>query len=114
MILKNFCSCLEEVFGLTSADSSPLLSADGTKLISEKDKHFYGVLNRPSSINDKAIKRPPQVPVNESLDVTPTQREVQIAILQLSSGKAHGSDSIPAEINKEGGSAQTALLLTLF
>ena len=49
-----------------------LLSADGTKLISEKNKileswaeHFDGVLNRPSSINDKAIEWLLQVPVNE-------------------------------------------------
>ena len=31
-------------------------------------------------MNNKAIERLPQVPVNESLDVTPTLGEVQIAI----------------------------------
>ena len=52
--------------------------------------------------------------MSQSLDVTPTQGEVQIAIRQLSSGKELGSDSIPAEIYKEGGSALTGELLTLF
>ena len=83
--MKNFYSSLKEVYSPISVNSSPLLSADGTKLISENKilerwaEHFDGVLNRPS-INDKAIEQLPQVPVNESLNVTPTQGEVQIAI----------------------------------
>ena len=110
--MKNFYSCLKKVYSPTSVDSSPLLSADGTKLISEKNKilerwpvHFDGELKRPSSFNDKA-------PVNESLDVTPPLEEVQIAIRQLYSSKALGSDSVPVEIYKEGGSALTSKLLT--
>ena len=49
--MKNFYSSLKEVYGPTSASSSPLLSADGTKLksgnkILEKwAEHFDGVLN---------------------------------------------------------------------
>ena len=84
-----YCS-LKEVYGPTSAGSSLLFSADGTKLISEKIKiletwteHFDGVLNRSSSIYAKAIEQLPQVPVNESLDVTPNLGEVQLAIHQL-------------------------------
>ena len=95
--MKNFYSSLKEVYSPTSAGSSPLLSADGTKFISEKNKilerwaeYFNGVLNRSSSINDKAIEWLPQVPMNESLDVTPTLGEVQIAIHQLFSSKAPG------------------------
>ena len=70
--LNNFYSSLKEVYGLPRAGSSPLLSADGTKLISEnkllesRAEHFDCVLNRPSSINDNAIERLPQVSVNES------------------------------------------------
>ena len=74
------------------------LNTDGTKLILQKNKimerwaeHFDGVLNR-SSINDKAIERLRQVSVNESFDVTQALREVQIAIRQLFSGNAPGSD----------------------
>ena len=47
--------------------------------------------------------------MNDSLDATPTPRKVQIAIRQLPSGKAPGSDSIPAE----GGLVLTGKLLTL-
>ena len=51
--------------------------------------------------------------MNESLEVTPTPGEVQVAIHQLSSSKAPRSDTIPAEIYKEGGSVLTDKLLTL-
>ena len=119
--LRNFYSSLREVYGPTPSGSSPLLSADGTTLISDKEKilerwadHFNGVLNRPSSINDDAINRLPQVPVNMALDEPPTLLETEKAIHQLSSGKAPGSDSIPAEIYKEGGTALTEKLHMLF
>ena len=118
--MKNFYRSLKEIYGPTSASSSPFLSTDGTKLISEKNKilerlakHFDGVLNRPSFINDKPTEWLLQIPVNESLNVTPTLGEVQITISQLSRGKACGSDSIPAKIYKEVGSALTGKLLTL-
>ena len=118
--MKNFYGCLKKIYSPTSSGSSPLLSADGTKLMAGKNKilerwveHFDGVLNRPSFINNKGIEQLPQAPVNEILDITPTLGEVQIAICQLSCGKAPGSDSIPAEIYKKGGPALTGKLLTL-
>ena len=101
--LKNFYSSLK-VYGPTSASSSLLLSADGTKFISEENKilerwsKHFDVSNRPTSIHHKTIEQLPQVLVSKSLNVTPTLREVQIAIHQLSSGKASGSDSIPVKI----------------
>ena len=112
--MKNFYSSLKEVYSSTSANSSLLLRVDGTKLILENKilerwtEHFDGVQNRPSSINDKAIEQLPQVSVNKSFDVTPTLREIQ-----LSSGKAPGSDSNPAEIYWESGSVLTDKLLAL-
>ena len=60
--MNKFYSSLKEVYGPTSAGSSPLLSAEGTKLISEKNKvlegwveHFDGALNKPSFINSKVM-----------------------------------------------------------
>ena len=66
-------------------------------------EHFDGVLNRPSSINDDAINRLPQVECNLLLDEFPTISETVEAIKLLSSGKAPGSDAIPAEIYKARG-----------
>ena len=65
-------------------------------------EHFDGVLNWPLSINDEAINRLPQVECNPLLDELPTVSETVKAIKLLSSGKAQGSDAIPAEIYKAG------------
>ena len=87
----------------------PLLSADGTSLLTVKEailkrwaEHFDSVLNRPSSINDGAINRLPQAECNLLLDGFPTVSETVKAIKLLSSGKAPGLDAIPAEIYKAG------------
>ena len=80
-----------------SSGSSPLLSAEGIKLITDWNKilerwakHFSTVFNHPSSINDEAIQHLPQVPVNHELDAPPTLGKTQKAIGQLSNGKAPG------------------------
>ena len=118
---KKFYDALKEVYGPTSSGSNPLLSADGTTLITDKEKilerwaeHFKNVLNCPSTVNDEAINRLPQVPTNKSLDDPPTLLETQKAICLISSGKAPGSDAIPAEVYKEGGTALTERLHQLF
>uniref|UniRef100_A0A8C7WPE7 Reverse transcriptase domain-containing protein n=1 Tax=Oryzias sinensis TaxID=183150 RepID=A0A8C7WPE7_9TELE len=108
--MKRFYDSLRCVFGPPTSGSSPLLSADGATLITDKNKiverwaeHFNGVLNRPSSINDEAIQRLPQVDINPDLDIIPSEDEVAKAIKQMSTGKAPGSDAIPAEVFKSGG-----------
>ena len=55
-----------------------------------------------------------QVPVNIKLDAPPSIEEVKKATSQLSSGKAPGADSIPAEVYKEGGSMLMQKLTDLF
>ncbi|XP_035658037.1 uncharacterized protein LOC118403431 [Branchiostoma floridae] len=119
--LKKFYDGLKEIFGPSSTGLSPLLSADGNTLITDKDdilkrwaEHFDSVLNRPSSINEEAISRLPQVPINEALAEPPSPAETHKAVGQLSSGKAPGQDSIPAEIYKEGGTAVIDKLHQLF
>ena len=80
---------VKAVYGPQSSGSSPLLSADGTTLLTLADKklilerwaeHFVSVLNRPASINDEAIARLPQVMINSELDNSPTAQEVGKAI----------------------------------
>ena len=68
-------------------------------------EHFDSILNRPPSIHDDAINRLPQVECNLLLDEFQTVSETVKAIKLLSSGKAPGSDAIPAEIYKAGGSS---------
>ena len=105
-----FFDALKTVYGPQSSGTTPLLSADGTSLLTDKEailkrwtEHFDSVLNRPSSIYDDAINLLPQVECNLLLDEFPTVAEIVKAIKLLSSGKVPGSDAIPAEIYKEGG-----------
>ena len=108
--MKKVFDALKTVYGPQSSGTTLLLSADGTSLLTDKEtilkrwaEHFDSVLNRPSSINDEAINRLPQVECNPLLDELPTVSETVKAIKLLSSGKAPGSDAIPAKIYKAGG-----------
>ena len=63
--MKKFFGALKTVYDPQSLGTTPLLSADGTSLLTDKEailkrwaEHFDGVLNRPSSINE-AINRLP-------------------------------------------------------
>ena len=118
---KRFYNALKAVYGPQSSGATPLLSADGATLLTEKSKilerwaeHFQTVLNRPASINDQAIARLPQVEVNNCLNDPPEVQEVEMAIKQLSDGKAPGSDAIPSEIYKCGSASLTKQLSELF
>ena len=100
--MKKFFDALKTVYGPQSSGTTPLLSADGTNLLTDKEaifkrwaEHFDGVLNRPPSVNDEAINRLPQVECNSMLDELPTVSETVKAIKLL-------SDAIPAEIYKAG------------
>ena len=77
-------------------------------------EHFDSVLNRPSSVNVDAINRLPQMECNLLLDEFPTVSETVKAIKLLSSGKAPGSDAIPAEIYKAGGTPVAKKMTELF
>ena len=112
-----FFDALKTVYGPQSSGTTPLLSADGTSLLTDKEaisEHFDSVLNRPSSINDGAINRLPQVECNQMLDEFPTVSETVKAIKLLSPGKDPGSDAIPAEIYKAGGTNVAKKMTGLF
>nr|VZI00464.1 unnamed protein product [Spirometra erinaceieuropaei] len=110
-------NAIKAVYGPPTKGTAPLLSADGSTLLTEKTQilqrwaeHFRGVLSRPSVISDAAIERLPQVETNVDLNLQETIRAVQ----QLSSGKAPGSDAIPAEVYKHGGPQLIDHLTALF
>ena len=63
---------------------------------------FNSVLKRPSSINEDALDRLPQIECNVLLKEFPTVMETRKAVQQLSSGKAPGADAIPSEVYKAG------------
>ncbi|BHF72569.1 hypothetical protein SprV_0401563600 [Sparganum proliferum] len=107
---KNFFAAIKTVYGPPTKGTAPLLSADGNTLLTEQTQilqrwaeHFRGVLNRPSTISDAAIARLPQVETNVDIDPPSSLQETIRAVLLHSSGKAPGSDAIPAEAYKHGG-----------
>ena len=87
---------------------------DREKILERWAEHFSGILNCPSAINDEAIARLPQVPVNTALDEPPSEAEVIKAIRGLPNGKAPGTDAIPAELYAAGGPPLTKHLADLF
>ncbi|BHF68552.1 hypothetical protein SprV_0301158800 [Sparganum proliferum] len=108
-------------YGPPTKGTAPLLSSDGSTLLTEKTQilqrwaeHFRGVLNRPSAISDAAIDRLPQVETNVDLDLPPSLQETIRAVQQLSSGKAPGSEAIPAEVYEHGGPHLIDHLTALF
>ena len=118
--MKKFFDALKTIYGPQSSGTTPLLTADRTSLLTDKEailkrwaKHFESVLNRQSSINDEAINRQQQVECNPLLDELPAVSETVKAI-KLLSGKAPGSDAIPAESYKAGGPPVAVKLTELF
>nr|VZI42375.1 unnamed protein product [Spirometra erinaceieuropaei] len=118
---KNFFSAIKAVYGPPTKGTAPILIADGCTLLTEKTQilqrwaeHFRGVLNRPSVISNAAIARLPQVENNADIGLPPSLQENIRAVQKLSSGKAPGSDAIPAEIYKHGGPLLMDHLTALF
>ena len=98
---------MKTIYGTQTTVSSPLLSASGSTLITDKAEivhrwatHFDSVPSCPSHINEDVIAQLPQMKMNMSLDDPHTVAEVEKAIAALSSGKVPGSDAIPAELYK--------------
>nr|VZI43576.1 unnamed protein product [Spirometra erinaceieuropaei] len=91
---KNFFSAIKTVYGPPTKVTPPLLSANGSTLLTEKTqvllqwaKHSRGVLNRPSTIFDAATARLTQVKTKVVPDLPPSLHETIRAVQQFSSGK---------------------------
>ncbi|VDM02255.1 unnamed protein product [Schistocephalus solidus] len=119
--MKNLFKAIKAIYGPCIKGSAPLLSSDGTTLLTEKSqilkrwaKHFRNVLNCSSAISVAAIDRLPQVDTNNDLELPPSKPETIRAVQQISSGRAPGSDAIPPEIYKHGGPRLMAELTTIF
>ena len=82
--MKKFHDALKTIYGPKSSGATTLLSADGNTLLTDKEailerwaEHFNSVLYRPSSINEDAIDRLPQIECNVLLDEFPTVTETR-------------------------------------
>nr|VZI15424.1 unnamed protein product [Spirometra erinaceieuropaei] len=100
---RPFQQRLREMQDIWTAPNGSTLLTEKTQMLQRWAEHFRGVLNRPNTISDAAIERLPQVETNVDLDLPPSLQETIRAVQQLSSGKAPGSDAIPAEVYKHDG-----------
>ncbi|VDL97269.1 unnamed protein product [Schistocephalus solidus] len=105
--MVNCFKAIKAIYDQCMKGTAPLLSSDGTTLLTEKSQilkrwseHFRSDLNCSSSISDAAIDRLPQVDTNKDLDLPPSLPETIRAVQQISSGKAPGSDAVPPEVYK--------------
>ena len=76
---------------LEPPDESTILTVKEA-ILKMSAEHFNIVLNRPSSINEDAIDRLPQIECNFLLDEFQTVMETMKAVQHLSSCKAPGAD----------------------
>ena len=117
---KTFYQCLKAVHGPKHKASPAIKSKDGvlltepTQVLNRWSEHFNGVLNLDSEFDMTLLDEIPQWDMNMSLITLPTLEEILGCIKQLTSGKAPGSDGIPPDIFKHGGTAIAKELFKLF
>ena len=114
--MKRFFDSLNSIYGPLTSGSSPMLSLDGTKLITDKTRaeHFDGVLNRPSSKNDAAIQRLPLVAINPELDIPPLRMRLPRQSGECRAEKPQVLMPFPQNVFKSGGSALLTKLTEQF
>ncbi|VDL95572.1 unnamed protein product [Schistocephalus solidus] len=119
--MKSFFKAIKAIYSPCIKGTVPLLSSDGTTLLTEKSQilkssveHFRSVLNCSSAISDAVINRLPQVVTNNDLNLPPSLPEIIRAMQQICSGKAPVSDAISPEVYKHGWPRLMAELTTLF
>lgn len=103
--VKLFYNLLEEVYGPSSSQVSPVHSQDGTELLQDpKDildrwqSHFDVLLNRPSVVDDNFIQSIPSRPVKVAMASNPTLNEVELAMAKLNNGKFPGMVGLNVKI----------------
>ena len=118
---KSLYQGLKAVFGPKRTTYPSVKAKDGKSVITDPDKildrwveHFDGVLNQPSDFDPSVLDEIPQWETNHALDAQPTLAEVEKSIKQLATGKAAGSDGIPPDVYKHGGSSLRKQLLCLY
>ncbi|VDM05152.1 unnamed protein product, partial [Schistocephalus solidus] len=118
--MKIFFKAIKAIYGTCIKGTPPLLSFDGTTLLTEKSQNlkrwaerFKSVLNCSSAIYDAAIDRLPQVDTNTDLGLPPSLPETVRAMQQISSSKAPGSNAIPLEVYRHSGPRLMAQLTIL-
>jgi len=119
--MEAFYKSLKQVYGPNSSGCSPLLSKDGTRLITDKPgildrmkEHVSDLLNKPPSFSTDALQGIKQRPVDDKLGLPPSMEEIRVAIKETKLKKAPGQDGIPPEAYRYGGEAFVLALHHIF
>jgi len=109
---KTFYHGLRAVYGPRDSGSVPVRCAlsrwfiphhRSTRHIISLGRALHSVLNQTSSFDPSVLNLIPNWAVNLDLIHPPTVSEVYRAVNQMASGKAPGTDGLPAEVFKAGG-----------
>ena len=117
----DFYNAIKGIYGPTRRTITPLLSADGSSLLKDKQQilarwaeHFRLLLNQLNPTDLSALDELPTLPPVPDLDVIPSRQEVEAAVKTLKNKKAPGEDALPSEIFKYGGPTLLGKLTDLF
>ncbi|VDM05597.1 unnamed protein product [Schistocephalus solidus] len=100
--MKNFFKAIKAIYGPCIKGTAPLLSSDGTTLLTEKSQILKRWAEHFRNVSDAAIDRLPQVDTNNDLDLPLSLPETIRAAQQIASGKATGSDVNLPVVYKHG------------
>ena len=96
---KEMYNLTKEMFGPKKPKRSPLRSADGNTLLTDKNdihnrmsEHFCQLLNRESAVDFNVIESIEQYDTLYHLDTSPSLQEVGTAVVNLNRGKSPGLD----------------------
>ena len=99
---------IKQAIGPTQKKMAPLKTAAG-EIIKDKEQQmnrwverYSELYSRENTVTTEALDAVETLPTMDELDSEPTMEEVNRALDALSSGKAPGGDSIPAEVLKCG------------
>ncbi|KAH9581642.1 hypothetical protein MS3_00000620 [Schistosoma haematobium] len=98
--IRQLCGVMKKLIGKYSKPERPVKGKQSKPIIVIKkvEEHFQELLNRPVSLNPPDIEAAhTDLPIDVN---SPTIREIRMAIRQINSGKAAGTDGIPAEAQK--------------
>lgn len=107
--LRNFFAGTKKIFGPKHTAAGTLMSVNNTILTEDTDiqnrwvEYFNTLLNRNSAAHQNFIQNVPQYPPQPRMSLPPTVEEFNVALKQMSQGKAAGPDNIPTELLTHGG-----------
>ena len=110
--MHNFYNSIKKAYGPINRGTTPVKTADGSRLIKDAvgianrwAEHYSSLLNGGSAADMTVLEELPQQTIVHEMDASPTLDEVRKCVLSLKNNKSPGTDGIPAEFYKYGGIA---------